>query len=154
MSETGEAHARWRPYGDGSPGGERGFTLLELLVALAIMALITGIGFPALQTRLREAARAQARAELSLAAAQARADALAGAATVRLAPSRDGARLIASSGRPAVALPEGVTVAAPEGGLIFFPDGTARAAAGRVTAGATSDRFQVEAMTGRITFQP
>ena len=102
MSATGNRQSqRCGPYRAPTPGvrsarDEHGFTLIELLAALAIMALITGIGFPALQNQVTITQQVAARNEVLFALAQARGDALGTATPVRLAVNDDGA-LVATS---------------------------------------------------------
>jgi general secretion pathway protein H len=133
--------------------GVQGFTLIELLVALAIMALITGLGFPALQSRIAQFAQAQARSDIVLALGQARSDAIARAAPVRLALGQDRV-LRVSSGRGVVVLPQGVDVVWPQQGFVFYPDGSAQGGTGEIHTSRSRSRFSIEAGTGRLVFAP
>lgn len=128
-----------------------GFTLIEMLAALAIMALIAGIAFPALQARAGSGALLAARGEVSLAVAQARGDAIARGAPVRVAWDGAGA-LVSSSGRRSAGLPPGVSLEWPEGGLAFYPDGSASGGGGAIHARALVSRFDVAPGTGALVF--
>jgi type IV pilus assembly protein PilE len=44
--------------------GARGFTLVELLITMAIVGILVAIGYPSYQNHLRKAARATAQAEM------------------------------------------------------------------------------------------
>ena len=128
---------------------EHGFTLIELLAALAIMALITGIGFPALQNQVTITQQVAARNEVLFALAQARGDALGTATPVRLAVNDDGA-LVATSTRPPLILPAGVSLVWPEGGFVFYPDGSANGGQAEIHAGTIISRLRVDPGTGRL----
>ena len=137
MSATGKASA--------------GFTLMETLVALAIMALVSGIAFPALHGRAARGRLDAARTDITLALAQARADAIGRAVPTRLALAPDGT-LQSSSGRPPVTLPNGVGVVWPERGFTFYPDGTAVGGEGEIVTDRVRTRFVAEPGTGSVVF--
>lgn len=121
--------------------GEQGFTLLEMLVTLAIMALVAGIGFPVLSGAI--AARAlgdgAGDAVAALGAARARARAQGVAATVL--PG-------------AVAMPPAVAVDWPAHGITFWPDGSASGGAVVVRDARGARRIVVDPGTGRIEAVP
>jgi len=133
--------------------GQSGFTLLEMLVALAIMALITGIAFPALQTRVGTGGQAAVRSDIALALAKARADAIGRAVPVRLTLGQGGG-IEASSGAPALIVPQGVALVWPDKGFTFYPDGSARGGAGEIRSRGAAIGFRVDNGTGRIAFAP
>jgi general secretion pathway protein H len=113
---------------------ERGFTLLEALVALAILALVWLLVLPALpegllRSDLERSARALA-GELREARARA------------VAEQRD---VVVRLDRP------GVTARATEPGLVrFFPEGGATGAAITLERGGHSYRIEVDWLTGRV----
>jgi hypothetical protein len=109
-----------------APGGHptAGFTLLEMLVAMAIMALVAGIGFPVLQRRLAERPLDTAAHDLAQAVAKARADALASGAPVRLSASNSDPAIVLAGGRQIARLPVGVTLDWPATPIGFYPDGS------------------------------
>lgn len=126
----------------------RGFTLLELLIALAVMALVLGMGVPAYKNMIANSQSTAAANDLMMMAQNARAQALRTRTRVVMCPSVDGQRCSGSdwsnaiSGLDAnrndtidgnetilrrVSLPQGIIVEAiSETPLIFMPDGTAR----------------------------
>ena len=130
---------------------ERGFTLFEVLVALAIMALLSCIAFPALQRRMERSRQAEVRGALALAAAHARADALARAAPMRLSLSRENELVESGSARAPVVLAPGVQIDWPENDMLFYADGTANGASGQII-GMPGGAFTLDAANGRLEF--
>lgn len=129
MSATGDALPR---------RVDAGFTLFELLVAVAIMSLAAGLAFPALErvnTRrtLDHAARA-----LTIAIASARADALTRGHAVTLAPGDGAPDILLANGKAVARLPVGASISWAAERPVFFPDGSARGGLLQITAdGAT-----------------
>jgi general secretion pathway protein H len=138
---------------------ERGFTLVELMVVLALLALAYGLAAPAFTravagSELRGAAR-----ELALALNRARADAVVGGGPRRL--TVDGLAGTYGTGLARHAIPFGMTISAavPEAlrstahvaAIDFFPDGGSTG--GRVTLttreGARA-AVAVDWLTGRV----
>ncbi|WP_179505179.1 MULTISPECIES: prepilin-type N-terminal cleavage/methylation domain-containing protein [unclassified Sphingomonas] len=121
MSATGEPRAA--PH-------EAGFTLIEMLVTIGIMALGAGLAFPLLQHRLARQGLDTATHDVVLALAKARAQALASGAPVRL-------------DRDQVAVPGGVTITWPRPDTMFYPDGSSSQGAITLSAGATVRRLPI-----------
>lgn len=101
---------------------EAGFTLIEMLAVLGIMALIAGLTFAASGRLLTRAALGQARFDTLALLVEARADARMKGRTIVVSATRDGAALTAT-GRPRRAMPAAVAVATPAP-VRFFADGT------------------------------
>jgi general secretion pathway protein H len=99
-----------------------GFTLLEMLVVLAIAGLVSGLGWTQLRGSLARAELGQATASATAALRGARASALlhAGPVSVAVIPAR---REIRADGAPPVSLAASVRVSADR--LVrFYPDGS------------------------------
>ena len=131
-----------------------GFTLFEVMVALAIMALIAGIGFPALQRVLFHASIGEAQDAVLLALAQARAEARGHDTVVTLVLTSDRRGLDSGNQRPVTELPDDVDLMLPSQGLAFFPDGSAHGGVAILTSGSSSRRIGVDPNTSRIGVLP
>ncbi|MEP9360944.1 prepilin-type N-terminal cleavage/methylation domain-containing protein [Sphingomonas sp. KR3-1] len=125
-----------------------GFTLVEVLVILAILTLMAGIVFPSVEKAMRrqsfvESAR---RVELGLRAAR-------GAAVARGAPARFVVALDGRGFRFADhddRLPEGVTITAPSHGITFFADGSTAGGEVEISSGVFRRHIAVSAALGTI----
>lgn len=124
---------------------ERGFTLIEMLVTLAIAGLIAGISFPAIERMIARQEFASTAAMLGLALRSARAEAVREGATVYFALSADG-----RSFGDAQRLPDTMTLALPSGGIAFFEDGTSTGGTLLLTGNGASFRLEVNGATGAI----
>lgn len=103
-------------------GRAPGFTLIEMLVVLAITALIAGIAFPSLDRAMRGQSFEQAANAIELGLRQARADAVAHGRPTRFAMGAD--RRSVTVGGGAITIPSGVVVTLPTQGVAFYGDGT------------------------------
>lgn len=121
---------------------ERGFTLFEMMVAVAILALIGGIGFPRLQVLIAHQTMAEARGAVALAVARAHSQAVRRDTPTRVTLSDRGDRLVISGIAPAP-LPAGAIIEWPRGGLLIFGDGSSNGAIGTIRAGAATSHFSI-----------
>ena len=149
------------PHGaSGQHGASAGFTLIELIVVLAIMGLVVALASPRLHRALPGAELAASAQELAAALRRTRARAIAQGHRAALLIDIDAARYApaGAAGRP---LPKGVEVeietaavaldpVARRAAMIFYADGTA--AGGRIVLrrGARAYRLDIDWLTGRI----
>lgn len=115
MSAAGDDRADPRP----SPG----FTLIEMLVVLAILGLVSGIAYPALDRALRRQAFLDACARVEAGVRSARAAALAEGRAVRVRGDADGHGFL--YGDAEEPLPDAAVLRLPADGIAFYPDGSA-----------------------------
>jgi len=118
---------------------QRGFTLIEMLVVLAVLGLVSGLAFPAVEQSIGHQQFRLAVGEIEAALHESRATA------------------IAKGMRTSFALQvaaNGVAVDLPRGGLNFYPDGSASGGTVAVSAGPRRVRFAVDAATGQIRREP
>jgi general secretion pathway protein H len=127
--------------------GERGFTLIEMLVVMAIAGLIAGIAFPAVERALATLAFRSAATQLRLGLRSQRAEAIRTGRPMRLSLSPDGRTLV---GPPTIAfrLPEGIALTLPAGGIGFYPDGSANGGTLVLSGRNRATRLRVEPATG------
>ena len=140
--------------------GQRGVTLLELLIVLAIMALIAGLALPLFgngvsTTELRSSAR-----QLAAGLRTARTEALAQRRETFLVLDVAGKRFKVDQDPREHRLPAGVElklftaqndlVDATTGAIRFFPDGGSNG--GRITVAAGTRKYEVDVdwLTGRV----
>jgi prepilin-type N-terminal cleavage/methylation domain-containing protein len=124
-----------------------GFTLLEMLVVIAIVGLIGGLAFPALDRSIKAQALRTATVQVELAVRQAQADSLRLNRTVDLAPFRAGDR------RATIGLargPLGGVQIEQSNGLRFFHDGTSNGGVITLTSAGRRFRIEINAQTGVI----
>lgn len=123
MSATGRARR---------PGRANGFTLIEMLVTLAVAGLIAGIAFPRAQNAMTGMEFRMGASQVVEGLRTARAEAIRTGAPVSL--SLEGRTLLIGTGDP-VALPASVTVTAGQDRAVtFYPDGTAEPALYRIVS--------------------
>lgn len=135
------------------PARADGFTLIEMLVTLAVAGLIAGIAFPRVQNTMSAMEFRRGAAQVTEGLRAARAEAIRTGAPVTLAV--EGRALVIGGGNP-VALPESVSVTAGQDRPVtFYPDGTANPALYRVRsrgqgASVRERRITVFGSTGHI----
>lgn len=124
-----------------------GFTLLEILVVLAIMAMITGLAFPRVD-RMLDSARFDSARSIAMAAVRgARAEAIRTDAMVLVEASGDAHSLL-GNGRVIATMPTAVRVDAGPEQARFYGDGSATAGSFRLIAGARRAELDVLPPTG------
>lgn len=101
-----------------------GFTLLETLVVIAVLAAVSFILFPRVERAVDNVQFASARGAVQAAAQAARAEAVRTDSPVLLQASNDGKSLL-NGARTVAVLPSTVRVQSTEGGPRFFGDGSA-----------------------------
>jgi general secretion pathway protein H len=145
MSEITEQH---RP----SFGVPCGFTLVEMLVILAILTFMASIVFPSLDKTMRRQTFVEAARRVEWGARAARAMAVAEGTPVVFAAAADGHgfRYAAHDER----LPDGVTLATPARGIRFFADGSAQGGEIALSDGRFRQRLRVDGTLGKVEHQP
>ena len=112
------------------PARVDGFTLIEMLVTLAVAGLIAGVAFPRVQNSMTAMEFRVGAGQVTEGLRAARAEAIRTGAPVTLAVQ--GRALVIGAGEP-VALPASVSViAGQDGPVTFYPDGTAEPALYRI----------------------
>jgi prepilin-type N-terminal cleavage/methylation domain-containing protein len=120
MSATGNASLR----------RANGFTLIEMLVTLAVAGLIAGVAFPRVQNSMTAMEFRMGAGQVTEGLRAARAEAIRTGVPVTLAVQ--GRALVIGAGEPA-ARPASVSViAGQDGPVTFYPDGTAEPALYRI----------------------
>lgn len=141
MSAIGDEAA-----GTSGAGDATGFTLLEMLVVLAIAALVAGIGFPRLQAQVAAQEWRTGVAAVTTLLRAARAQAVRGGGVAVVSVAGDGRSLRITDGAT-LALPASVavTLARP---LVFHADGSATGGALIVAGVRRSATLAVAPATG------
>lgn len=122
MSATGKTDAR-------------GFTLIEMLVVLAVLGLVSGVAFPAVERAVAQQRFRLAAGEVEATLRGQRASAIAQGIRLGVAsPALDGA----------------MTVDLPAAGLDFYPDGSSSGGQVTLSDGRAEVRFVIDAATGEI----
>lgn len=137
--------------------GARGFTLLELLVTLGVIALAVGLALPAIG-RSTEAVRARADiAGFSAVLRRAREQAITERQPHRVVVEPDARRVTIVAGGDEVrgtrVFPPRLAiqaVASPSTTVRFEPEGSSSGGEFRLTSGSTTWRVSVDAATGRV----
>lgn len=137
--------------------GARGFTLLELLVTISVIALAAGLALPAIG-RSTETVRARAEvAGFSAVLRHAREQAITRRQPYRVVVEPVARRVTVLGADDEVrrtrVLPERLTietVSAPSLTVRFEPEGSSSGGEFRLTSGTTTYRVTVDAVTGRV----
>ena len=130
----------------GKENTQAGFTLLEMLVTLAIAGLIAGIGYPAVARGIERQEFVRAVADIKLALREARSQAIRQDMRTPIARDPDG-RLTAAGIVVSPRIPAAVTLVLPKPAPVFFGDGTTMA--GDMVL--RSRRFEVHLKLDRLT---
>lgn len=126
----------------------RGFTLVELLVVLAILALVSGIVFPAIETMAHSQAFLAASLRIDGALHACRSAALRSGTIVRFGATRDRHGFRAAGA--VEQLPGNMVIAVPRGGIAFFSDGSAIGGSVTLADAARIRRWTIGAVNGAI----
>lgn len=129
---------------------ERGFTLMEALVVLAVTALIAGIAFPAVQTANRYWTLRAAFLAVDTAIARTRAAAIRANRTAEITVDTD-QRRFAVAGERVQTLPAAVAFLPGSDGIRFFADGSTPGGRIGLSGGSRSVWFTVSPDTGLIS---
>lgn len=129
-------------------GRAGGFTLIEMLVVLAILGLIGGLAFPRLQQAVRTQEFRAAGSTVAAMLREARARAVRSGRPVRFAASPDGSGY-SSDGGAGATFPSPIELSvAPAGTIVFYGDGSSSGGSAVVAVDQRRLRFTVEPATG------
>lgn len=126
-----------------------GFTLIEMLVVLAVTALIGALAFPAIERSLRGQAFESAADATELGLRQARADAIRSGQPTRFALGPDRRSIVREGGLP-VDLPAAIAITLPTQGITFFGDGTSTGGTLALTGSGRERRLAVDPGSGAV----
>lgn len=139
--------------GSAAPARMPGFTLIEMLVVLAISALVAGLVFPSVERMAGRAgllsARSLVAAELSLA----RADALRFDQPARVSIARDGKSLAHGDG-VAVPMPVDIRIEGVPSTIGFYPDGSASGGRILLSGKTLVTGLDIDARSGGVSARP
>lgn len=132
-----------------SAAGERtGFTLIEMLVVLAVTALVTGIAFPALDRTMRAQAFEGAADAIELGLRSARADAMSRGTPIKFEMGADRRSVLVGGG--VIPIPTGTVVTLPTQGIAFYGDGTSNGGRIDLVGSGRSRRLEVDPGSGAV----
>ncbi|MFO1152199.1 MAG: GspH/FimT family pseudopilin [Rhodospirillales bacterium] len=151
--------ARTATSSTGEPELVRGFTLLELVVVLIVMALVAAVATPTLIGRSGSTQAQVAAREMAAALRQARSSAIGANVDVAFAVDAD-ARTYAIEGRPPHRLPGDLAISLivadserlsrTAGAIRFFPDGSSTGGDIAVVSAAGTFVVRVDWLTGQV----
>jgi general secretion pathway protein H len=118
---------------------DSGFTLLEMLVALAIMAMVGALVFPGMENGIRALAFRRAVDLVESNLKRTHAVAIAGRGPVPLMPSGIVRQM-----------PAGISVAFTPAVITFFPDGSSTGGVLTVTSGNRRTQLNIDPVTGNL----
>jgi general secretion pathway protein H len=129
-------------------GKPAGFTLIEMLVVLAVTALVTGIAFPALDRTMRGQSFEGAADAIELGLRSARADAISRGVPIRFELGADRRSVLVGGG--VIPIPSGTVVTLPTQGIAFFSDGTSNGGRIDLVGSGRSRRLDVDPGSGAV----
>jgi general secretion pathway protein H len=130
------------------PDPQGGFTLVEVLIVLAILALGAALALPVLATRAPGATLAAAAQEVRAALASARSAAIAGDREVTVGGGIGGYAIDGT--RHDLAGAAAIRVEVSGGRLVFFPSGASSGGRVVLKAGRSARELDIEALSGRV----
>ncbi|WP_225206576.1 prepilin-type N-terminal cleavage/methylation domain-containing protein [Novosphingobium huizhouense] len=141
-----------RPYSSiGGKRHEHGFTLIEALVVLAIVALVAGLAYPSIERARDAIALRHARGQVAAAVSAARAAAQRrGEPSVLAATDRGAALVVNDDGRFPLGAEGRITVAMRPAQILFYPDGTVLAGQVRLDAPQGPTLYVIEGDNGIV----
>ncbi len=139
--------------GRAESAGSSGFTLIEMLVVLAILGLVTGIAFPSVERALYRSAVQRAVTQVMGALAKTRAGAILKGQTTRLQFLPDGRGLI-GFGDQEVRLPADIQLLPPSDSITFFGDGASTGGRFSLVHGASRTDIAIDPVSGLATVAP
>lgn len=134
-----------------SATGEEGFTLLEMLVVLALVGLASGLVFPSFKSMIAVSEFNRAAADVALSMREARAKAIRTGSPVALSVMSKG-QAFAISGSTPRDVPRAVSLRAG-GPIRFMTDGSSSGGTVRVERGPRQATLRVAPATGRVTIE-
>ncbi len=129
-------------------GDAGGFTLIEMLVVLAVAALIAGIGFPRLQAILSAQEWRTSVAAVTALLRDGRARALRSGVVAVVAVAPDGRHVRLGDARD-ITLPDSIT-AATDRPVVFFADGSASGGVITIAGSGRTAQLRVASATGLV----
>jgi len=137
------------PIARSGPVRASGFTLIEMLVVLAIAGLIAGIGFPSIDHAIDRQRFHRAADDVARTLWTARADAIRSGRAIVVIASADGRTIGFKDGVTAV-IDDDIRLEMPRQGIGFFADGTSTGGVVRLVAARSARVMRIAPVTGSI----